>query len=921
MSWINKFKNKTNLLLGLFLSQLFLVSNAFAQFAEPGAADISRSFLNEIFGGLLDGGSNAFGASIATFNGAILTVGGILAAYTILAGTLGTAHDGEMLGKKFSSVYVPIRYALGTALVLPILTGGYCVMQALVMWVVMQGAGLGNIVWKAYSNSPPALQVKVSDALKKSIQKFVDDSYVAQVCVAANAQAYKDKPPVLAGMMDVQYKAKLDDNTWKFGDQGGRLGNRTSCGQISYPKKPEVQNTSSGQTITSLSGVENMFKISDLTPIYAAHTAQIDAIVNATGTMAAQAIIDPKSVSYSTLENLTNNYVNALNTAAAGVAGNQQALNNSANKEGWFLAGAWLTKIIFEQNKINAMTNQTGIAKIVIYNNDDGYSDEFNRYSANGYSAIVEKRPELTTGARNAGGSEQKNQNKTTTGGTISEYISEFIVGINLEEIKSDTRHPLIIMVHVGDKILTSVLVGLGGAVVLAAATGALTGGAVATVVFTTLAMPLTAFIATGAMLTYILPNLPFMIWIGIIIGWTIMVVEAVIAAPLWAVMHLHPNGDDLTGRGGNGYMLLLGLLLRPVLIIFGLIASIVLSGLFGQLVNKVFFDVFSANMGDSGVGFFAMIFGTGIYAAIMMTVIKQTFNLMHVIPDQLMRWIGGGGEQLGQYAGGFSGEGMAKAAAAGGAAVGYMANAAVKDTGQLAGQYAQLKAQKDGNNAQKQAGYSKADADWGGGSGEIMSRIDSTNKKDQKGATSEKSNFASAMDSLGGKNSEAAASYRSDIAETLEQNPGMSFTEAHNSIPKGGTQTAFEKAFDKQYGEGSHQAAVALASEKGPAGSASYNSQFDRASSSFANKLHQFGGGDAGKAALGEVLSNARSTHANNEPINVKGELKQSSSLGNHLQHHSDIKKAELSIPTRGIEHSEAEPAPAPEPPPPATL
>ena len=54
------------------------------------------------------------------------------------------------------------------------------------------------------------------------------------------------------------------------------------------------------------------------------------------------------------------------------------------------------------------------------------------------------------------------------------------------------------------------------------------------------------------------------------------MVVEAIIAAPLWAVMHLHPSGDDMTGKGGNGYMLVLGLVVRPALIIFGLIAAIV---------------------------------------------------------------------------------------------------------------------------------------------------------------------------------------------------------------------------------------------------------------------------------------------------------------------------------------------------------
>lgn len=133
-----------------------------------------------------------------------------------------------------------------------------------------------------------------------------------------------------------------------------------------------------------------------------------------------------------------------------------------------------------------------------------------------------------------------------------------------------------------------------------------------------------------------------------------IAVVIGVIAAPLWAVMHLHPNGDDLTGRGGNGYMLVLGLLLRPVLAIFGFIAAVTISSVMGEFINKVFFQVFSFSQGDGkGLGFFiGVVAGCAIYVAIMFSFIKKTFGLMHVIPDELMKWIGGGGDQLGHYAG-----------------------------------------------------------------------------------------------------------------------------------------------------------------------------------------------------------------------------------------------------------------------------
>ena len=63
---------------------------------------------------------------------------------------------------------------------------------------------------------------------------------------------------------------------------------------------------------------------------------------------------------------------------------------------------------------------------------------------------------------------------------------------------------------------------------------------------------------------------------------------------------------------------------------------------------------MFSFSQGDGkGLGFFiGVVAGCAIYVAIMFSFIKKTFGLMHVIPDELMKWIGGGGDQLGHYAG-----------------------------------------------------------------------------------------------------------------------------------------------------------------------------------------------------------------------------------------------------------------------------
>lgn len=74
-------------------------------------------------------------------------ISGALAAYTLIAGTMQTAHDGEMLGKRWSSMWLPIRVTLGTAAVVPAV--GYCVAQMFAAWMVIQGIGMADQVWQA----------------------------------------------------------------------------------------------------------------------------------------------------------------------------------------------------------------------------------------------------------------------------------------------------------------------------------------------------------------------------------------------------------------------------------------------------------------------------------------------------------------------------------------------------------------------------------------------------------------------------------------------------------------------------------------------------------------------------------------------------------------------------------------------------
>ncbi len=118
----------------------------------PPPSDVSVVFLSNIFGivdGVLHGtGSQIMGTMFGVFNSAVLALGGIVIMYTLMVSTMNTAQEGQMLGQKWSSIWIPLRSTLGLALLIP-KASGYCLMQIFVMWVVVQGVGAADKVWSA----------------------------------------------------------------------------------------------------------------------------------------------------------------------------------------------------------------------------------------------------------------------------------------------------------------------------------------------------------------------------------------------------------------------------------------------------------------------------------------------------------------------------------------------------------------------------------------------------------------------------------------------------------------------------------------------------------------------------------------------------------------------------------------------------
>ena len=79
------------------------------------------------------------------------------------------------------------------------------------------------------------------------------------------------------------------------------------------------------------------------------------------------------------------------------------------------------------------------------------------------------------------------------------------------------------------------------------------------------------ALLIPGLTIAFVLPMIPWVMWIAGVVGYLILVCEAMVAVPLWMLAHLTFEGDGLHGRGFAGYELLFNILFRPVLMIIGL--------------------------------------------------------------------------------------------------------------------------------------------------------------------------------------------------------------------------------------------------------------------------------------------------------------------------------------------------------------
>jgi len=140
-------------------------------------------------------------------------------------------------------------------------------------------------------------------------------------------------------------------------------------------------------------------------------------------------------------------------------------------------------------------------------------------------------------------------------------------------------------------------------------------------------------------------------IWIAGVAGWLLMLCQSVLGAPLWAATHADPRGERIaTNRSAPGYMLLFALIARPVLLLAGFIAAMLLLEFLSQWIFQAFASWHGTqDSTGAGTGLVGSLLTIFLICTMITVIARWSFSLILQVPDSVLRWIGGAATALGE--------------------------------------------------------------------------------------------------------------------------------------------------------------------------------------------------------------------------------------------------------------------------------
>ena len=649
--------------------------------------DISSAHsLNSIFGALFPAESGSVSSTAVSvlaghLNVAVLAIGGLLFTWSLMAGVLQSAHEGEVLGRRWSSLWAPLRVVFAVALLIPVPgLGGYNSVQAGVAWIVKGSTMMASELWGLGAGLLMSGELPISGVSARFDGELLKTVYRNQLCVRlANHQL-----EAAGSTLRVQFdQVEARDSVRIISSLGGR--NPEICGAYGIPNVPE--HLSEGKAGTG-SDIEREFRN--------LHAGMLEIVIDGSNRAISRQwpailanepeIPDITGDIRETLER-ANDRLRDGNRRLVGIVAGGDSDRSVARKaigdymtggctggagcgQGWIGAGNWHMTLARLNSELMGLMNASITADESGYVSDNwrrlnrqvvAEADGSGRFSwlfggadVNKYLHVDEADRIWT--AANAGldaaavrlaplgmglpGRIIEDASPAGPTGLLGRiwrvgFADEIELLVGMLSPSGLGRDPIVGLVNMGNWFLEA-----AGVLIFGGATVSLLSGGAGSMIVFLIAAPMAAI---GVTQSFVIPLLPFIYWILGIAGYFLLVAEAVVAATLWALMHFRLDGDGISGDAGRqGWLMLLALVLTPALMILGYFLGMVIYRVVAGLLDLGMHHAMGALVSASPiVGIFGLI-AAGFLSVLSHTVIiERSFSLISDFPDRILKWIG----------------------------------------------------------------------------------------------------------------------------------------------------------------------------------------------------------------------------------------------------------------------------------------
>ncbi|MCO1374703.1 DotA/TraY family protein (plasmid) [Burkholderia multivorans] len=644
--------------------------------AAQRSGDLSRQAMVSVFGNVVNnplatggagGGDTILASLFQVTNGGLLVVGAFFACYTWFKKLSQAAHSGSVYGPDRGTMWGPIRLVWGLASLVPT-ANGWAMSQLLMLWAAsIMGIGIANMGTDAAIQAFNDGKGMVLQPAMPSTINLSRDLYQANLCMHTWNAGLAALAAGSGAAVDPKEYVQLT-----YSSQGFVLRNQRNTKFCGGADIDAANLTPQNQSTNWFSGTI------DTTALYQAHLQALKSMESVLSP-AAQAFVNAVTLWQTAgdgsvtipdaevaIQSAAQSYEATVQAQAATTTGNISSLasqlSTSIKDAGWWSLGAWYQTFASANSKLtDAVAAVAHVYKEQVTAND-GISTlrelVYNQFQLQ--EASSEASQPLGTNTNTGDGNAAEKDSRKALSQIFSGFGQKVIAAMTSSgDAERGVVNPLIQMKNLGDATLGGVEAAFGTWVftnaIVAGADASIWGkvaniasglgaaaGAALRATEPMLFMLFAPLLLLGAGLSLYLPMIPFITWFGAIINWLVIVGEAIVAAPLWAMTHLGGEGDGMGQRTTHGYIFLLNVMVRPILMVVGFFfgGAVLVAG--GTVLTK-FFGIAVANAQfDSLTGIVSVIGYLAIYFTLGMNLVHTSFSLILIVPDQVINWVGG---------------------------------------------------------------------------------------------------------------------------------------------------------------------------------------------------------------------------------------------------------------------------------------